>query len=132
MMNEYFTHRKKAAAALMMLAGLMTAEPQMMVAAVTEVSSLSASPAKQRITGIVKDAFGEPITGASIIEKGTQNGITSDLDGSFVLNVNEGAQIVVSFIGYTSQTLRASSNMTIVLEEDRQVLDDVVVVGYVR
>lgn len=129
-MKESFTNQKTAAAALMILVGLASAAPEALAASHAEALPMSASPAKQRIKGIVKDAFGEPITGASIVEKGTQNGITSDLDGNFELSVDEGAQIVVSFIGYTTQTLKAGENMNIILEEDRQVLDDVVVVGY--
>lgn len=82
------------------------------------------------ITGHVTDSNGEPVIGAAIMEKGTTNGTVTDIDGKYVLNVNEGATLVVSFIGYTSQELQAANGMKIVLEEDSKELDDVVVVGY--
>ena len=57
----------------------------------------------QAITGLVVDTHGEPVIGASVVEKGTTNGIVTDLDGKFTLNVKLGATIQVSFVGYQTQ-----------------------------
>ncbi|MDO4496790.1 MAG: SusC/RagA family TonB-linked outer membrane protein, partial [Bacteroidales bacterium] len=73
----------------------------------------------------------EPIIGASVIEKGTLNGTVTDLDGNFSLSVGNNATIVVSYVGYSSQEVPFSkSQIKVVLEEDKKMLDDVVVVGY--
>lgn len=87
---------------------------------------------KKKIEGHVADVNGEPIIGATIMEKGTTNGTITDFDGKFVLNVAEGAPIEISYIGYQSQHLTASAGkpMSVVLKEDAEVLDEVVVVGY--
>lgn len=80
--------------------------------------------------GIVADQNGEPIIGASILEKGTANGIITDKDGKFSLNVKKGAILVISYIGYKTQEVKASTNMNITLLEDAELLDEVVVIGY--
>lgn len=84
----------------------------------------------QAISGSVTDINGEPIIGASVIEKGTTNGIITDLDGKFRLNAKQGATLVVSFVGYQTQEIKASKEMRIILKEDAKILDEVVVVGY--
>lgn len=74
---------------------------------------------------------GFPIIGASVLEKGTNNGVITDMDGNFVLNLNsEKSQIVISYIGYVSKTIEAAENVNILLDEDTQNLEEVVVVGY--
>lgn len=85
-----------------------------------------------RVTGVVTDANGEPIIGANVIEKGTTNGIISDLDGKFAINVDPGAVLQVSYIGYMTRevTVKDQSFLTIKLSEDTQALNEVVVVGY--
>lgn len=80
--------------------------------------------------GKVVDFLGEPIIGASILEKHTNNGTISNIDGSFSLTVKGGATLVISYIGYKSQEVKAIPDMRIVLEEDSKVLDEVVVMGY--
>lgn len=80
--------------------------------------------------GIVADQNGEPIIGASILEKGTANGIITDKDGKFSLNVKKGAILVISYIGYKTQEVKAGTNMNITLLEDAELLDEVVVIGY--
>ncbi|MDH6303422.1 TonB-linked SusC/RagA family outer membrane protein [Parabacteroides sp. PF5-5] len=84
------------------------------------------------ITGTVTDESGEPILGANIIVVGTATGIISDMDGKFQLNVAEGADIRVSYIGFLPQTIKIGSrnSYAIVLREDAEKLDEVVVVGY--
>lgn len=84
-----------------------------------------------KIKGNVVDKDGIPIIGANVKVKGTSNGTITDLDGNFVLEVENGAVLEVSFIGYITQTLKASDKlMNIVLKDDTQKLDEVVVVGY--
>lgn len=86
----------------------------------------------RKITGQVKDAHGEPIIGANVIVKGTTNGTITDIDGNFTLEVPENATLVVSYIGFTDRTVRVgkSSEISVMLEEDTQNLDEVVVIGY--
>lgn len=80
---------------------------------------------------VVSATDGDPLIGASVV-CGIEgpNGVATDLDGNFVLTVPEGAQLIVSYIGYQTKTVMAEPEMTIALEEDSQLLDDVVVVGY--
>lgn len=85
----------------------------------------------KKITGVVLDAFG-PVVGANIVEKGTMNGVISDSEGRFVLNVAPGATLIVSYIGYVSQEIKINdqASYTITLREDTETLEEVVVVGY--
>lgn len=82
------------------------------------------------VKGVITDSSGLEVIGASVLEKGTTNGTISGLDGSFTLTVNPGATLVISYIGYVTQELKAAPNMKVVLVEDAQALDEVVVVGY--
>lgn len=82
------------------------------------------------VEGIVKDKTGETVIGANVLVKGTTNGTITDYDGKFSLEANKGDIIVVSFIGYQTQELPATSQMTVVLSDDTQILEDVVVIGY--
>ena len=89
--------------------------------------------AQGKVTGTVVDASGEPVIGASVMVKGTSNGAVTDLNGDFTIQqAPADASLVVSYVGYRTQTLAVSgkSNFSITLEEDRQLLDEVVVVGY--
>ena len=80
---------------------------------------------------VVSKADGFPVIGASVIEIGNEkNGIITDLDGKFSLTVKQGAEISVSYIGCKTQVLKAQGVMNIILEEDSEVLDEVVVTGY--
>ena len=73
-----------------------------------------------------------PVIGANVLEKGTTNGVITDIDGNFTLNVQPGATIVVSFIGYQPQEIVVGNQtrFKIQLKEDTELLDEVVVVGY--
>ena len=83
------------------------------------------------ITGtVVSKTDQEAVIGASVLEAGTTNGTITDIDGRFTLAVKKGAKIVVSFIGFKSQTMTAAPGMKVVLAEDTQDLDEIVVVGY--
>lgn len=96
--------------------------------------SSSLAFAQSKVTGVVKDATGEPIIGASVSVKGAQGvGAVTDLDGNFTLTVPSGKkQLLVSYIGFTPQTVDVTGKNTfeIVLKEDNQTLNEVVVVGY--
>lgn len=84
-----------------------------------------------KVTGKVTDNLNEPMIGVSIVEKGTTNGCITDIDGNYTLNVNQGATIIFSYIGYVTQEKQAVAGvMNIVLKEDSETLDEVVVVGY--
>lgn len=83
------------------------------------------------VSGRITDELNEPMIGVSVLEKGTTNGVITDLDGNYTLSVNEGATIVFSYIGYVTQEKKAAAGtMNIVLKEDNKTLDEVVVVGY--
>jgi TonB-linked SusC/RagA family outer membrane protein len=85
-----------------------------------------------QLTGSVTDASNEPIIGASVVEKGTTNGVITDFDGNFTLNVSANATIVISYVGFQTQeiTVNGRSHIKTILNEDTEVLDEVVVVGY--
>ena len=84
-----------------------------------------------QITGTVLEASTDfPVIGASVVEVGTTNGVITDFDGNFVLNVAEGTQIQISYVGFQAQTLAAKDGMIVKLEEDTYVLQEVVAVGY--
>lgn len=95
---------------------------------------LSTPPAVQqakKVSGVVQDAMG-PVIGASVKVKGTGTGVATDFDGKFTLSVNPGATLVVSYIGYVTKEVKVGNQTSLVinLQEDKQLLDEVVVVGY--
>lgn len=99
--------------------------------------SLSANsvqqPATRRVTGVITDAQGEPVIGATVIEKGNPaNGTVTDIDGNFTLNVAPNAVLEISYVGYEPQevTIAGRSSLDITLQEDTQTLDELVVIGY--
>ena len=102
------------------------------VCGVSDVGMLRAQTEYITVTGQVLDkTFGDPLIGASVVEKGTTNGMATDLDGNYNLKVKSGATIEISLIGYKTVTFKASAEKkTIVMEEDNEMLDEVVVVGY--
>ncbi len=86
--------------------------------------------AQTEITGTVVDETGEGVIGATVMEKGTTNGVVTDLDGNFRMKVQAGAILVISYVGYSTQEVTASQNMNVVLQEDAKALNEVVVTGY--
>ena len=107
--------------------------------AAEQVDGMAVSPITQevlqnsvKITGKVVDVQGEPVIGATVMEKGTTNGIITDVDGNFTLNVYPNRKFQVSYVGYQTQEITIGSNRTlrITLKEDSELLDEVVVVGY--
>lgn len=86
----------------------------------------------KQISGVVNDAFG-PVIGASVLEKGTSNGVITDLDGNFKLTVsNDNAVLLVSYVGYKTQEIPVAgkTSFSIMMKEDSEMLEEVVVVGY--
>lgn len=92
--------------------------------------SIGAFAQQIAVKGHVKDTTGEPVIGANVLVKGTTNGTITDLDGNFMLNVPKDAILSVSFVGYKSAEVKAASTVMVTLEDDSQVLDAVVVIGY--
>lgn len=83
------------------------------------------------VKGIVKDQIGEPVIGANVLVRGTTNGVITNVNGEFILSASKSDVLVVSFVGYTTQEIPVSEKqMTIVLKEDTELLDEVVVLGY--
>jgi TonB-linked SusC/RagA family outer membrane protein len=92
-----------------------------------------AAYAQKRVSGTVADSGGEPVVGANVIEKGTTNGIVTDADGKFILDVDGANSVLrVSYIGYATQEIPigSRSQVAVVLQEDNKLLEEVVVVGY--
>lgn len=84
------------------------------------------------VKGIVKDNLGESVIGANVTEKGTTNGMITDLDGNFSLTVQKNATLVIFYIGYVTQeiAIKGNTNLNIILKEDSKALEEVVVIGY--
>lgn len=112
-----------AAVALFLCGGNVMANPDAVHESMIEQQTGS-------ITGTVLDANGEPIIGANILVKGTTTGTLTDFNGKFSLNVKQGSTLVISFLGYKTVEIRATKNMTVTMQEDVELLNEVVVVGY--
>ena len=84
------------------------------------------------VKGVVKDATGQTVIGASVVQKGTTNGTISDFDGNFTLTVPSDAVLTISFVGYKTQEIPVAgkTSLEVTLSEDAQMLDNVIVVGY--
>ena len=98
--------------------------------AINASSPAPASAPQSRVTGQIVDVNGEPLIGANVTTLDSKAGTVTDIDGRFSIDVPEGTQLQVSFIGYVSQKLKAGNNMKIVLKEDYQDLEETVVIGY--
>ncbi len=95
------------------------------------ISESSLTQKTVKVSGTVKDSAGAPIFGASVIQQGsTSNGATTDAKGNFTIEVPEGASLQFSYIGYTGKTVKAFDGMNVTLEDDTQMIDDVVVIGF--
>ena len=107
----------------------MLCTPSIAIAGNPSADNMTVASAQQAqgIKGSVIDAKGEPLIGATIKVVGTQNGTVTDLDGKFSINCKTGATLEISFIGYKTIQVKASNGMTVKLEEDGKVLQDVVV-----
>lgn len=131
MKNEFLKFSsKRILFSAAMASALLAGSPQAVFAEVHEVQEVMQGI---KVQGKVVDATGESVIGASVLEKGTTNGVITDLDGNFTLNVSSTkSTLVISFVGYKMIELPASDKnlQNIVLKEDSEVLDEVVVVGY--
>ena len=99
---------------------------QQVSAAIESVASVQQT---QQATGHVEDSQG-PLIGATVMEKGTNNGTVTDFEGNFSLSVKPGATLVISYVGYESQEVKAGANVHVNLKEDGHVVNEVVVIGY--
>ena len=117
----------------MICAGLLTVAVSATATPVTADKTVLETSAAVQVKGVVLDSSGMPIIGATVMEVGSQNnGTLTKPDGTFEISVNKGATLRISYIGYKTVTVRATEGRTInvVLEEDSELLNDVVVVGY--
>lgn len=114
---------------LILLAGALASPVGAYADLLPDKQSVNISQQSGKLTGIVEDALG-PVIGASVVIKGTTNGIMTDLDGKFTLeNVKKGQVLQISFVGYKTKEVAYNGQATlkIFLEEDSQALDEVVV-----
>ena len=88
------------------------------------------SAQKIDVNGTVVDSRNEPVIGASVVEVGTSNGVSTDIEGHFTLKVSRGATLRISYIGFATLDVAASANMTVTLEEEANILNEVVAIGY--
>ncbi len=95
-------------------------------------SSSSTTRKQVKVSGMVTDATGMPVIGATILEKGTANGIITDIDGKFTISVSSNATLIASYVGYVPQQIKITNQsiLDITLKEDSQALEEVVVVGF--
>ena len=91
--------------------------------------SVASGQQTKQVFGHVADSQG-PLIGATVMEKGTNNGTVTDYDGNFSLNVQPGTMLVVTYVGYITQEVKAADGMRVNLKEDGHVVNEVVVIGY--
>ena len=115
---------------LVTVTAMMFAVSQHGVLAIDASSPAPAAAPQNRVTGQIVDVNGEPLIGANVATLDSRTGTVTDIDGRFSIDVPQGTQLQVSFIGYVSQQLKAGNNMKIVLKEDYQDLEETVVIGY--
>lgn len=132
MKSNSFLSNRKALTALLLCTGFVATQPLGVMAEEVVTSVQTVQQQKQSVSGTIKDPAGEPVIGASILEKGTTNGTITDFDGNFTLNVAPGATLTISYIGYKNQEVKVTPGkvLNIILQEDTETLDEVVVVGY--
>lgn len=98
----------------------------------TMLLALQAFAQTNTVSGTVKDINGEPLVGVAVIEQGTSNGVSTELDGTYTINVKDGAVLTFSCIGYTDQEVAVNGRavVDVVMDDDAMLLSDVVVIGY--
>lgn len=124
-------NKRKVIATFFLCVGFIAGHPDRVMANGDELSPQTTQQ-QLLVTGTIKDIQDEPVIGASVVEKGTTNGVISDLDGNFSLNVSQGAILQISYIGYITQEVKidASEVLQITMREDIESLDEVVIVGF--
>lgn len=132
MKSDSLKNNRRALAALLLCIGFIAGHPLMARAESNEHSLHKVQQQQIKVSGIVKDALGESVIGASVLEKGTSNGIITGIDGNFSLTVKPGATLVISFVGYKTQEVQAvaGKSISVTLHDDTEMLDEVVVVGF--
>lgn len=133
MKENSLVKNRKALAALLICAGFLSGQPITALADESAPSVQVVQQEKQSIKGVVVDATGLPIIGANVLEKGTtSNGVITDIDGNFTIQVPAGATLSISYIGYQTVEVAATPGepLHIVLQEDMGMLEEVVVIGY--
>lgn len=131
MKSDSFRNNRKALAALLLCTGCIAGHP-LTVMAESNDAAMEVVQQQINVSGVVKDAMG-PVIGASVVEKGNPaNGTITDMDGNFSLTVKPGATLVISYIGYKTQEVQAVAGkvVNVMLEDDTEMLDEVVVVGF--
>jgi len=98
----------------------------------TELQTTPQEDGKKKVTGVIKDEFGEPLIGVNVLEKGTANGTVTDIDGRYSIEVPDNAILQISYIGYQQyeQSVVGQSVINIQIKQDTQALEEVVVIGY--
>ena len=106
----------------------------MMVALLVTFFSLPLAAQTIKVTGTVIDSSDEPLTGATVMVKGTQDGASTDFDGKFTLNAPSNGTLVVSYVGYTTKevSINGKTDITIVLEENSTMLDEARMLSVLR
>lgn len=132
MKTDLFKNNQRILFVGLLCSGFMIISPTQVMGENNEWTLQSTQQQKNEITGFVKDISGEPIIGASVVEKGTTNGTITDFDGKFTLSVSSNAVLQFSYIGYQTQEQKAvvGKSLSIILKEDSEMLDEVVVVGF--
>lgn len=132
-MLNYLFKQEKAFIALLAFSGLAVTVPLMASSGDSVMLIHESQQQCFKLKGVVRDIDGNPIIGASVVEKGkSSNGTITDIDGNFELEVSAGSSVEVSYIGFRIQEITANSSrsLVVVLKEDTKLLDEVVVVGY--
>ena len=127
-MSENHKNRRKLLATVAICAALLGNGTA--IAAEAAPQTVQGTAQSGSISGMVVDSDGEPIIGASVMQKGTNTGTATDLDGRFSLKVKKGTPLTISYVGFEPQTVLASNGMQVVLKSSTELLDEVVVVGY--
>lgn len=107
-------------------------EKTFLIALLFVIACITAQAQDLQVSGtVISKTDGEPIIGASVVEVGNNiNGTITDIDGNFSLSVKKDAQLTISYVGFKSQTVKASSMLNISMEEDSEMLEEIVVTGY--
>lgn len=128
--KKHFSRGKTPVCVALLLSAMLLTGSHVQVVAASPTSSVNNVSQQQTVKGKIVDQTGEPLIGVSVVQKGTTRGVVTDVDGNFTLAVPEGSTIVVSYVGFTTQTLRATANMNITMKAEDNELNEVVVVGY--
>ena len=123
------TYSKMAGVGLCSL--LLCASPQVALADVAAADAIEVVQQTTKIKGTVVDNTGFGVIGAAVVVKGTTNGVVTDFDGNFEIDAKVGDMLEISYVGYKTLTVKATAqHMSLTMEEDNEMLDEVVVVGY--